>query len=717
MTASGSTVDYDGSLAEASRRSSSATSSAVTARRCRCRPSGRVATASGGPGARTARRPTRCCGRCRRRTAARSASPSSAASTSTSPVRARRSPRSVPLRWRFPGRSAVDGSRHPRAAAARQRCGRVAGGADRTPAGAARVDAGVVVPPARHDPAGDHHGARAPRRARSRAVTWVGGRLPSRRLVVLEADGGRSFDGNVRAIGDGLAGVRPDVAQAWIHRSNPARVPPGAEAVDRQSLRAAWLLARAAVVVSDGTAAPLTPPGPRALVVNAGTGVPFHRLGLDDPSVLVSRAAVASVRRRARQWRLLLAPSPESARILRGAFGYSGPSAEVGLPRIDGPAAARRQDLARHCDSASTCRPTGRSSSGRPAPRPAGASTELLDLEAWAAALGTRTYLLVRGLAGEGAAVPTRLRSSRPRPRARGGRPALPRGGRPPRLRLLVDHRRCRGPGPPGRPVPAGPRGVRQPHARAVPLGRRGRTRRRRASRRSSTRWGGGSTTRRPGMRCTARVGAPGRHGRPAPSTARPPSGPSTRSSPAWSGDDQAADRHHGQQHRRARWRPAGRPRRGAASRRARLSRRPRRRGAALAAARVRRRPGVPSLHADAGRVAGAAARRAAGHAAASVRAPAHRAASRAPAGRRRTPGRGARRRPARHRRDLAAVGDGAPGRGAARRLGRHRPVPLVVRGRGRRARPAAGAGRCTATSTCSRCSPPRTPSGSVATA
>ena len=242
-------------------------------------------------------------------------------------------------------------------------------------------------------------------------VTWVGGRLPTRRLVVLEAEGGRAFDGNVRAVGDGLAGVRPDVRQAWIHRSNPALVPRGAEPVDRQSLRAAWLLSRAAVVVSDGTAAPLTPPGPRALVVNAGTGVPFHRLGLDDPSVLVSRAAVASVRRRARQWQLLLAPSQESASLLRGGFGYSGPTAEVGLPRIDGPAAARRQDLRGLRQRLDL--PADRVIVvWAPASRPAGVPTELLDLERWAAVLGMRTYLLVRGLAGEGATVPTRLRSS-----------------------------------------------------------------------------------------------------------------------------------------------------------------------------------------------------------------------------------------------------------------------------------------------------------------
>jgi CDP-glycerol glycerophosphotransferase len=238
----------------------------------------------------------------------------------------------------------------------------------------------------------------------------VGGFVPSRRLVVLEADGGRSFDGNVRALSDGLATARLDVVQAWVHRSNPAGVPPGVEGVERQSLRSVWLLARAAVVVNDGTAAPLTAPGARSRVVNAGTGVPFHRLGLDDPSVLVSRAGVAAVRRRARRWDLVLAPSAESARILQGAFGYGGASIDVGLPRLDGPAAERHADLAalrRRLDL-----PDDRAIIiWTPAQRTAGTSTELLDLDAWATALGTRAYLVVRGLAGELGAVPTRLRS------------------------------------------------------------------------------------------------------------------------------------------------------------------------------------------------------------------------------------------------------------------------------------------------------------------
>ena len=112
---------------------------------------------------------------------------------------------------------------------------------------AARVRAGVVVPAAGHDPARDGHRARPARLRWSRPWPGWAACLPSRRLAVLEADGGRAFDGNVRALGDGLAAARPP----WTRGVDPpgrARraCPPVPSAVERQSLRAAWLLARAA---------------------------------------------------------------------------------------------------------------------------------------------------------------------------------------------------------------------------------------------------------------------------------------------------------------------------------------------------------------------------------------------------------------------------------------------------------------------------------------
>ena len=95
-----------------------------------------------------------------------------------------------------------------------------------------------------------------------------------------------------------------------------------------------------------------------------------------------------------------------------GRTATPGRSPSRGCPASTGPRANGRRTRP-PCAAASTCPWTVPSSCGVPSPRPGGVPAALLDLEAWAAALGKRAYLLVSGLAAEGGAVPTRLRSSR----------------------------------------------------------------------------------------------------------------------------------------------------------------------------------------------------------------------------------------------------------------------------------------------------------------
>ncbi len=619
VTASGSTVDYDGSLAEATAielryliggdRSALSVPAVWTG-------DGRhpAHVACRGPGRRT-----HCCGRCRRRIAAPWASPSwrgehvnvtSARSPQSASVRDGAAPsrdardgraptpwrccRTTTVRWDG-GPCAPDGCGEP----AQRRCGNggsACPGTTRLATIAALARRDVLVP----------------------ALAWVGGRLPSRRLAVLEADGGRSFDGNVRA-----ARRRParERARTSRRRGSTARSPGACPRAPRPSSARACAprgCSRAPrSSSSDGTAAPLTPPGPRARRRERRHRCPVPPPGprrperAGEPRCRRGRATSSpAVGAPARPVRRVGAHPDGRVRLLRAVDRASGCRGSTALRPIGGPTWPA-------CAGASTCPTTGRSSCGHPSPRPVGCGGR-----------PARPRRVGRG-AGQ-ARLP-----ARPGPREGGRRGARRACAR--RVRDLAHEedvlpflaaadlvvsdysprrRRRRGSGRPGRAVPAGPGGVRQPHARACT---RGPTRPGPSCRASPSlldevgavarRSGGLGRGARP---ASAGVGgAGGRHRRRRVHPARP----STRSSPAWSDDDQAADRHHGQQHRRARWRPAGRPRRGAAARRARLSRRPRRRGPARAPARVRRRPGVPSLHADAGRVAGAAARRPAGHA------------------------------------------------------------------------------------------------------
>jgi CDP-glycerol glycerophosphotransferase len=244
----------------------------------------------------------------------------------------------------------------------------------------------------------------------------VGRRLPRRPLAVFEANGGRTFDGNARQLSDALRRAQPSVVQAWVVRGEPERAPEHAMAVERGTLRSHWLRSRARYWIDDGTSDEVVVKPAGTLSVFAGRGVPVHRLGLDDPSVLVSRSATATVRRRARRWDLLVATSSFDADVSRSALGYGGSVVESGLPRMDGALASRRGDAV---DRAAARRrldlpqdrpiilyaPTGRRMDRR-------AAEPLLDLERWADALRSRAYLLLRPHPLDLVPIPTRLRGA-----------------------------------------------------------------------------------------------------------------------------------------------------------------------------------------------------------------------------------------------------------------------------------------------------------------
>ena len=242
-------------------------------------------------------------------------------------------------------------------------------------------------------------------------ATRLGHVLPRRDLAIFEADGGRSFGGNVGAISRGLARSRPRMRQVWVHRATPESVPGLVDVVRRGTLRHAWLRARASLVVDDGSSSGGA--SPRAVVANAGHGVAVHHVGLDDPSVLVSRSAVAALRRRAREWTVVVVASMPAAAVISRAFGYRGRVTVAGLPRMDAAVGIRTDDVARaelrrRLDlpddrAVVVYAPAGRgpTSSGEP----------LVDLDRWDRELGDRAYLVVRANSFD-SAVPTRLRSA-----------------------------------------------------------------------------------------------------------------------------------------------------------------------------------------------------------------------------------------------------------------------------------------------------------------
>jgi hypothetical protein len=236
---------------------------------------------------------------------------------------------------------------------------------------------------------------------------WWGRRGPRPRpRVVLETESGRAASGDVRALSEWLHEHRPDLPQAWVVRDDAGIAPPYAEAVERQSRRHHVLLNRSAFAVDDGTTSLWLDPPPRLRTVLAGPGVPVHRMGRDDPSLLVRGPAVRTLARRYRRYAAALAPGAGSGAVIGSALALAGPVVPVGLPRVE---------------RVLRLRETGRPS-GLPADRPAvlyvptvrRASREAvdppLDLEAWAATWGESLYLLVHPHPQQPLRVPRHLR-------------------------------------------------------------------------------------------------------------------------------------------------------------------------------------------------------------------------------------------------------------------------------------------------------------------
>ncbi len=240
----------------------------------------------------------------------------------------------------------------------------------------------------------------------------IGAALPPRHLAVVQTDGGRTVTDNAKAISDRLSVIDPSLKQAWVHRGRPELTPDFAEPLEHMTTRHHWLASRARFWIDDGTS-PLTLRKPKhTTAVLVASGVPVHRSGLDDPSVLVSKAAVRDVKRRSQRSDLLVTASRYSTDQLRRSMAFTADVVEAGLPRIDSALGARsrdsRESLRREFDL-----PTDRAIViYAPAfrQRESDAIEPLLDLDSWAEELGPRAYLLLRAPRQQRFTVSTRLR-------------------------------------------------------------------------------------------------------------------------------------------------------------------------------------------------------------------------------------------------------------------------------------------------------------------
>ena len=242
----------------------------------------------------------------------------------------------------------------------------------------------------------------------------VGALLPARDLVLVDTSDARPANADQCVIAEALAAEHPQIAQAWVHRGRPMRVPESAVAVERLSMRHHWLAARARWRFDDGTATLGVRYRPGAATVFALDGVPVSRVGLDDPSIVSEPAQAKDVRRRAKRWTTVLTASDYASQVVASAYARPRGAQVTGLARLDAALRVRaggvedvqrlRAELDLPLDRAIVLyAPAQRSSSREPV-------DPELDLEMWATALGDRAYLLVRAEPGERFQISTRLR-------------------------------------------------------------------------------------------------------------------------------------------------------------------------------------------------------------------------------------------------------------------------------------------------------------------
>ncbi len=240
----------------------------------------------------------------------------------------------------------------------------------------------------------------------------VGTMLPRRDLVLLEADGGRTTQGAVACLAHGLAEESPGTRQVWVARSPSLEAPEGSSTVARLGFRHHWLAARARFWVDDGTAPLALRKASSTVSAVVGSGVPIHRLGLDDPELLLTRSGTRDITRRAKRTDLIVAASQYDADIRRRAWAAQAPIVEAGILRTD--AAIRVRTDGRDAVRALRQRldlPIDRPVVLHlPTPRQAGGDESLIDLDRWSAAVGDRSYLVLRPHPLEDVQVSTRLR-------------------------------------------------------------------------------------------------------------------------------------------------------------------------------------------------------------------------------------------------------------------------------------------------------------------
>jgi CDP-glycerol glycerophosphotransferase len=231
------------------------------------------------------------------------------------------------------------------------------------------------------------------------SLSRLGTAAPPSNAVIFDTSSVRARHESVRVLSRYLAEHRPELRQAWVHRGRPDLVPDYARPLDRLSFAHRWAAARARSLVDDGTGSLRIRTRKGAEVIYVSDGVPLVRAGLDDPVVVGNSAARRDVVKRARRWTKALVPSRFAADGLVRGHDFRGQVIETGIIRADDLIGLRQEPQRAQRRAAldlDVGRPVIVYAPALRAPRDEPAKP-LIDLVAWADALGDRAYLVVAG--------------------------------------------------------------------------------------------------------------------------------------------------------------------------------------------------------------------------------------------------------------------------------------------------------------------------------
>lgn len=167
-----------------------------------------------------------------------------------------------------------------------------------------------------------------------RIVSKLGRSMPIKKdLVVFESHLGKQFSDSPRAIFEELRMQHPKLDMVWSFASpwNVHHCP--TSSVKRHSLRYAWLLARAAVVVDNQGFPAYYKRRKGQLYFQTWHGVPLKTMGKESPHK--GRKELEATRRSVSNWSVTFSPTEYYQQHLNDAMFYTGKALPLGLPRND----------------------------------------------------------------------------------------------------------------------------------------------------------------------------------------------------------------------------------------------------------------------------------------------------------------------------------------------------------------------------------------------